>query len=426
MHGARRPRRRERHRRARRRGRGLPARGRRPHVRAGRPRRAAVHRDRPGRPARHRVHAHPARPGPAARRGHPPRRRGLPAPRPHHGPGRHLAHPAAAARAGRVAGLRRRDPHRRACDRARRRPVRRGPVRPVHLPAVAHRDDRRLPAPPRRRPGAGRARRRSSPRSAATAWRVTELQPYLGAFGKLVALREGDLAYTAADAQPGRRRPRGARHRVHRPRPERRAPTASSSTSAWPTSCTPRSSPCRRGTHEHPDRPDHRRHDLRVVRQPRRAQAQQARRRHRHGQLRHREGARHLPGRARPGRAGRGGGGGGLHGRAAPAGRSGEPRPRTTPTRPLRNRLLVVAALAVPVVVLSMVPALQFPYWQWIALALAAPGRRLGRVAVPPGGRRRTCATARPRWTRWSRSAPWPRWAGRCTRCCSARRASRA
>ena len=31
---------------------------------------------------------------------------------------------------------------------------------------------------------------------------VTELQPYLGAFGKLVALREGDLAYTAADGSP--------------------------------------------------------------------------------------------------------------------------------------------------------------------------------------------------------------------------------
>jgi hypothetical protein len=31
---------------------------------------------------------------------------------------------------------------------------------------------------------------------------VTDLQPYLGAFGKLVALREGDLAYTAAAASP--------------------------------------------------------------------------------------------------------------------------------------------------------------------------------------------------------------------------------
>ncbi len=32
---------------------------------------------------------------------------------------------------------------------------------------------------------------------------VTALQPYLGAFGKLVALREGDLAYTAAVAGNG-------------------------------------------------------------------------------------------------------------------------------------------------------------------------------------------------------------------------------
>ncbi len=32
---------------------------------------------------------------------------------------------------------------------------------------------------------------------------VTDLQPYLGAFGKLVALREGDLAYTAAVAGNG-------------------------------------------------------------------------------------------------------------------------------------------------------------------------------------------------------------------------------
>ena len=35
---------------------------------------------------------------------------------------------------------------------------------------------------------------------------VTELQPYLGAYGKLVALREGDLAYTAADVTPAARR----------------------------------------------------------------------------------------------------------------------------------------------------------------------------------------------------------------------------
>jgi P-type Cu+ transporter len=43
------------------------------------------------------------------------------------------------------------------------------------------------------------------------------------------------------------------------------------------------------------------------------------------------------------------------------------------PLRPLRQRLLVSVALAVPVVVLAMVPALQFRYWQWLSLTLAAP-----------------------------------------------------
>jgi len=43
------------------------------------------------------------------------------------------------------------------------------------------------------------------------------------------------------------------------------------------------------------------------------------------------------------------------------------------PSAPLRQRLVVSAVLAVPVVVLSMVPVLQFPNWQWLALALAAP-----------------------------------------------------
>ncbi|MFF7543506.1 heavy metal translocating P-type ATPase [Streptomyces canus] len=39
----------------------------------------------------------------------------------------------------------------------------------------------------------------------------------------------------------------------------------------------------------------------------------------------------------------------------------------------LRQRLLVSVALAVPVVALSMVPALQFDNWQWLALTLASP-----------------------------------------------------
>ena len=39
----------------------------------------------------------------------------------------------------------------------------------------------------------------------------------------------------------------------------------------------------------------------------------------------------------------------------------------------LRERLIVSALLTVPVIVLAMVPALQFPNWQWISLTLAAP-----------------------------------------------------
>ena len=39
----------------------------------------------------------------------------------------------------------------------------------------------------------------------------------------------------------------------------------------------------------------------------------------------------------------------------------------------LRSRLVVSAALAVPVILLAMVPALQFDNWQWLSLTLAAP-----------------------------------------------------
>ncbi len=39
----------------------------------------------------------------------------------------------------------------------------------------------------------------------------------------------------------------------------------------------------------------------------------------------------------------------------------------------LRGRLVVSALLAAPVVLLAMVPALQFDYWQWLSLTLAAP-----------------------------------------------------
>jgi len=40
---------------------------------------------------------------------------------------------------------------------------------------------------------------------------------------------------------------------------------------------------------------------------------------------------------------------------------------------PLRHRMLVSLALSLPVVVLAMVPSLQFDNWQWLSLTLAAP-----------------------------------------------------
>jgi Cu+-exporting ATPase len=43
------------------------------------------------------------------------------------------------------------------------------------------------------------------------------------------------------------------------------------------------------------------------------------------------------------------------------------------PTRTLRQRLITSIVLAVPVIALAMVPALQFTYWQWISLTLTAP-----------------------------------------------------
>ncbi|GAA1989790.1 heavy metal translocating P-type ATPase [Microbacterium pumilum] len=39
----------------------------------------------------------------------------------------------------------------------------------------------------------------------------------------------------------------------------------------------------------------------------------------------------------------------------------------------LRQRLVISAILAIPVALMSMIPALQFPNWQWLALTLTAP-----------------------------------------------------
>jgi P-type Cu+ transporter len=47
--------------------------------------------------------------------------------------------------------------------------------------------------------------------------------------------------------------------------------------------------------------------------------------------------------------------------------------PEDGEVRSLRQRAVLSAVLAVPVLVLAMVPVLQFTYWQWLSLALAAP-----------------------------------------------------
>ncbi|MEU7895323.1 heavy metal translocating P-type ATPase [Nonomuraea sp. NPDC049152] len=41
--------------------------------------------------------------------------------------------------------------------------------------------------------------------------------------------------------------------------------------------------------------------------------------------------------------------------------------------RPLRDRLITSVVLAVPVIAMAMIPPLQFPFWQWLSLTLAAP-----------------------------------------------------
>ncbi|MFJ3974720.1 heavy metal translocating P-type ATPase [Streptomyces sp. NPDC090021] len=61
---------------------------------------------------------------------------------------------------------------------------------------------------------------------------------------------------------------------------------------------------------------------------------------------------------------------------APPAPAPGEEQPAAAPDpvlSALRQRLLVSAALALPVVLLAMIPALQFDNWQWLSLTLAAP-----------------------------------------------------
>jgi Cu+-exporting ATPase len=65
---------------------------------------------------------------------------------------------------------------------------------------------------------------------------------------------------------------------------------------------------------------------------------------------------------------------------AAPAAADGTPAdsaPADEPEDPeltsLRQRLIGSVVLTVPVIAMAMIPALQFTYWQWLSLALAAP-----------------------------------------------------
>ena len=117
-------------------------------------------------------------------------------------------------------------------------------------------------------------------------------------------------------------------------------------------------------------RPRARGDDVRRVREPDRAQAQQARRGGRVGELCDRAGRGSLRSRARDrrrsarrGRVGRLPRGAGSRGAECPVDRADA----------VRRRLVVAAALTAPLVVLAMVMPLQFEGWEWLALALATP-----------------------------------------------------
>ncbi|WP_328767416.1 heavy metal translocating P-type ATPase [Streptomyces sp. NBC_00286] len=58
---------------------------------------------------------------------------------------------------------------------------------------------------------------------------------------------------------------------------------------------------------------------------------------------------------------------------SAPGGEQGPDSDAYDELRPLRERLITAVTLAVPVVAMAMIPALQFEYWQWLSLTLAAP-----------------------------------------------------
>ena len=63
----------------------------------------------------------------------------------------------------------------------------------------------------------------------------------------------------------------------------------------------------------------------------------------------------------------------GYHAKLAPQGVAPEEQTEVDPAAPLRRRLLVSAALSLPVLLLAMIEPLQFDHWQWLSLQLATP-----------------------------------------------------
>ncbi len=78
------------------------------------------------------------------------------------------------------------------------------------------------------------------------------------------------------------------------------------------------------------------------------------------------------------------------------------PRPEAVPVdhaAELRTRLVWAAVLGVPVIAMAMVPALQFPGWQWLSLAPHHRRSTRGRPGRSTTPRWSTPATAPPPWT---------------------------
>ena len=134
-------------------------------------------------------------------------------------------------------------------------------------------------------------------------------------------------------------------------------------------------------------------------------QAQQDGRRHRHRQLRDREGHGRFPADLAAGALIDTVEATGYHAAAAPPpaepGAAAAPAPTAEDdeVRALRQRLLVSAVLTRAGRRAGDDPGLQFDNWQWLSLTLAAPGRRLGRAGRSTGRPGSTCGTAPPRWT---------------------------